>query len=55
MHAAGNLNAIRCFAGYAVRAPEMNEVQKAGAIAFGFDLVWGDDSSPGPFALGRGG
>ena len=47
MHAAGNLYAIRRFAGYAVRPPEMNDVQKAGAIALGFDLVWGTTTLSG--------
>ena len=47
MHAAGNPYAIQRFAGYAVRAPEINDVQKAGAIAFGFDFVWGTTALPG--------
>ena len=47
IHAAGNLYAIKRFAGYPVRPPEINDVQKAGAIAFGFDLVWGTTALPG--------
>ena len=47
LHAAGNLYSIKRFAGYQIRSPELNEVQRAAAIAFGFDLVWGSTALPG--------
>lgn len=47
MHAAGNLYAIKRFAGYQVHDAEMNAVQQAASIAFGCELVWGTSALPG--------
>lgn len=47
MHSAGNLYRIKTFAGYMLQTPALNEPQKAAAIAFGFDLVWGTTALPG--------
>ena len=47
MHSAGNLYAIQPLAGYQVRPGPLNEIQKAAAIAFGLDLVWGTTALPG--------
>ena len=47
LHAGGNVYRIKRFAGYAVRSPQLNELQRAAAIAFGFDLVWGTTALPG--------
>ena len=47
MHSAGKVNAIKPFAGYQVRPGTLGETQKAAAIAFGLDLVWGTTALPG--------
>ena len=47
IHAAGNLYSITRFAGYQVLPGDLGRAQKAGAIAFGLDLVWGTTALPG--------
>lgn len=47
MHAAGNLYAIKRFSGYQLCDTATNAVQRAAAIAFGLDLVWGTTALPG--------
>ncbi len=47
MHAAGNLYAIKRFAGYQVRDAATNAIQRAASIAYGLDLVWGTTALPG--------
>ena len=47
LHAAGVLYAIQRLAGYQVRSGALGQTQRAGAIAFGLDLVWGAAALPG--------
>ena len=47
LHAGGNSNQIKRFAGYQIVDSKLNEVQRAAAIAWGFDLVWGTVGLPG--------
>ena len=47
LHAGGNAYRIRRFAGYQVLNSELNELQRAAAIAWGFELVWGTAALPG--------
>lgn len=47
MHSGGNLYAIKSLAGYQVRPGELGQTQKAAAIAFGLELVWGTTPLPG--------
>ena len=47
LHAGGNAYAIRELAGYMLRNDTVGERQRAAAIAFGLDLVWGTSPLPG--------
>jgi predicted deacylase len=47
IHSGGNAYAMKEFAGYQARAGRLGEVQRAAAIAFGLDLVWGTEPLPG--------
>jgi predicted deacylase len=47
MHSGGNAYAIKELAGYQLRPGELGERQRAAAIAFGVDLVWGSEALPG--------
>jgi predicted deacylase len=47
LHAGGNAYAIRELAGYMLRPDAVGERQRAAAIAFGLDLVWGTSPLPG--------
>jgi len=47
MHAAGTLYATKRFSGYQLCDNATNAVQRAAAIAFGLDLVWGTTALPG--------
>ncbi len=47
LHAGGNAYAIRELAGYMLRDDAVGERQRAAAIAFGLDLVWGTSPLPG--------
>ncbi len=47
LHAGGNAYAIKELAGYMLRTDAIGERQRAAAIAFGLDLVWGTAPLPG--------
>jgi len=47
MHSGGNAYAIHPLAGYQIRQGDVGRVQRAAAIAFGLDLVWGTAGLPG--------
>jgi len=47
LHSGGNAYAIHHLAGYQLREGEIGRVQRAAAIAFGADLVWGTGGLPG--------
>ena len=47
LHAGGNGYRIKRFAGYQIVDSELNTMQRAAAIAWGFDLVWGTAALPG--------
>ncbi|MCH2202876.1 MAG: M14 family metallopeptidase [Fuerstiella sp.] len=47
LHAGGNAYQIQRFAGYQILDSELNRLQRAAAIAWGFDLVWGTAALPG--------
>ncbi len=47
VHSGGNAYAIHHLAGYQLREGEVGRVQRAAAIAFGADLVWGTAGLPG--------
>ncbi len=47
LHAGGNGYQIKPFAGYQIVSAGLNAVQRAAAIAWGFDLVWGTVGLPG--------
>ena len=47
LQAGGSAYQIKRFAGYQIVNSELNEVQRAAAIAWGFDLVWGTTGLPG--------
>ena len=47
LHAGGNGYRIKRFAGYQIVDSQSNAVQRAAAIAWGFDLVWGTGGLPG--------
>jgi predicted deacylase len=47
LHAGGNAYAIKELAGYMLRSDAVGERQRAAAIAFGLDLVWGTSPLPG--------
>jgi predicted deacylase len=47
LHAGGNAYAIKELAGYMLRNDAIGERQRAAAIAFGLDLVWGTSALPG--------
>ena len=47
LHSGGNTSAIKALAGYQVRDGAIGETQRAAAIAFGLDLVWGSEALPG--------
>jgi predicted deacylase len=47
IHSGGNTSAIKELAGYQVRDGNVGETQRAAAIAFGLDLVWGTEPLPG--------
>ncbi len=47
LHAGGNAYAIRELAGYMLRGDAVGERQRAAAVAFGLDLVWGTSPLPG--------
>lgn len=47
VHSGGSNHAIKELAGYQVRPGELGRVQRAVAIAFGLDLVWGTVPLPG--------
>ena len=47
MHSGGNAYAIHPLAGYQLRQGDVGRIQRAAAIAFGLDLVWGTGGLPG--------
>jgi predicted deacylase len=47
IHSGGNAYAMKPFAGYQVRPGALGQRQRAAAIAFGLDLVWGSEPLPG--------
>ncbi len=47
LHSGGNAYAIHRLAGYQLREGEVGRIQRAAAIAFGADLVWGTGGLPG--------
>jgi len=47
MHSGGNGYAMHPLAGYQMRQGDLGRVQRAAAIAFGVDLVWGTGGLPG--------
>ncbi|GAB4427272.1 MAG: succinylglutamate desuccinylase/aspartoacylase family protein [Chloroflexi bacterium OHK40] len=47
LHAGGNAYAIQELAGYMLRPDAVGERQRAAAVAFGLDLVWGTSPLPG--------
>lgn len=47
VHSGGNAYAIKHLAGYQLREGEAGRMQRAAAIAFGADLVWGTAGLPG--------
>jgi len=47
MHSGGNAYAIKELAGYQLRPGELGERQRAAALAFVVDLVWGSEALPG--------
>lgn len=47
MHSGSNVYRIRRLAGYQLRAGPVGQAQRAAAIAFGLDLVWGTAPLPG--------
>lgn len=47
LHSGGNMYAIHPLAGYQMRPGDLGRIQRAAAIAFGLDLVWGTGGLPG--------
>jgi predicted deacylase len=47
VHSGGNAYAIKHLAGYQLRQGDIGRIQRAAAIAFGADLVWGTAGLPG--------
>jgi predicted deacylase len=47
MHSGGNGYPIHPLAGYQLREGDVGRIQRAAAIAFGLDLVWGTGGLPG--------
>ncbi len=47
VHSGGNAYAIQHLAGYQLREGELGRIQRAAAMAFGADLVWGTPGLPG--------
>jgi len=47
MHSGGNAYAMHPLAGYQVQPGDLGRIQRAAAIAFGLDLVWGTGGLPG--------
>jgi predicted deacylase len=47
LHAGGNAYAIRELAGYMLRQDAVGDRQRAAAVAFGLDLIWGTSALPG--------
>jgi predicted deacylase len=55
IHSGGNVYAIQPLAGYQLRGGAVGDAQRAAAIAFGFDLVWGTSGLPGRTLSAAGG